>query len=294
MCQSQPAPKLNAAFPHPNDATHKIWSRLANWLQRYSSSNVWNFRHSRASNSKMSCLNQPNIKLHRAFMPVLVTSNFDDDSIKNEQARMETPFSNYNTSSVKPTYGVNYVLKSPPYAEIQDQRRPPYFQYSVLYVQNQTPRRPLQWKNPAHLSILPTYLWCNCACACTRPLVCRSVICSYWTSCIGQPIIRVPQVHEWQVSHVAISGFWPLIAVEVWKTNRSIMHRISSWIAIILLMVNGFWSMVIKAVWIMKVVDDCWLWSKFRWPEDRFPKKKSRLKLFHGPNLLRKFVFCSD
>ena len=27
-------------FPHPNDATCKIWSRLANWLQRYSSSNV--------------------------------------------------------------------------------------------------------------------------------------------------------------------------------------------------------------------------------------------------------------
>ena len=26
-------------------------------------------------------------------MPVLVTSNFDDDSIKNEQANMETPFS---------------------------------------------------------------------------------------------------------------------------------------------------------------------------------------------------------
>ena len=26
-------------------------------------------------------------------MPVLVTSNFDDDSIKNERARMKTPFS---------------------------------------------------------------------------------------------------------------------------------------------------------------------------------------------------------
>ena len=22
-------------FPHPGDATHKIWSRLADWLQRY-------------------------------------------------------------------------------------------------------------------------------------------------------------------------------------------------------------------------------------------------------------------
>ena len=28
-------------FPHPSDATHKIWSRLANWLQRYSSLKVW-------------------------------------------------------------------------------------------------------------------------------------------------------------------------------------------------------------------------------------------------------------
>ena len=30
-------------------------------------------------------------------MPVLVTSNFDDDSIKNEQASMETAFSHYKS-----------------------------------------------------------------------------------------------------------------------------------------------------------------------------------------------------
>ena len=30
-------------------------------------------------------------------MPVLVTSNFDDDLIKNEQAIMETPFSHYKS-----------------------------------------------------------------------------------------------------------------------------------------------------------------------------------------------------
>ena len=35
------------------------------------------------------------IELDGAFMPVLVTSNFDDDSIKNEWASMETPFSHY-------------------------------------------------------------------------------------------------------------------------------------------------------------------------------------------------------
>ena len=42
------------------------------------------FRHSRASNSKISGLIRPKIELGQAFMPVLVTSNFDDDSIKNQ------------------------------------------------------------------------------------------------------------------------------------------------------------------------------------------------------------------
>ena len=35
---------------------------------------------------------RPKIKLARAFMPVLITSNFDDDSIKNEHASTD-PFS---------------------------------------------------------------------------------------------------------------------------------------------------------------------------------------------------------
>ena len=34
-------------------------------------------------------------------MHVLVTSNFDDDSIKNEPASMETPFSHYYKSKGK-------------------------------------------------------------------------------------------------------------------------------------------------------------------------------------------------
>ena len=84
-------------FPTPSDATHKIWSRLTTWPQRYSSSKVLNFRHSRASNSKVSSLIRPEIKLVWAFMPVLVTSNFDDDSIKNERASMETVFSHYKS-----------------------------------------------------------------------------------------------------------------------------------------------------------------------------------------------------
>ena len=41
----------------------------------------------------MSGLIRPKIKLDQAFMPVLVTNNFDDDLIKNERANMETPFS---------------------------------------------------------------------------------------------------------------------------------------------------------------------------------------------------------
>ena len=43
----------------------------------------------------MSGLIRPKIKLDQAFMPVLVTNIFDDDSIKNERASMETLFSHY-------------------------------------------------------------------------------------------------------------------------------------------------------------------------------------------------------
>ena len=45
----------------------------------------------------MSGLIPPKIELNQAFMPVLVTSNFDDDSIKNERASMETAFSHYKS-----------------------------------------------------------------------------------------------------------------------------------------------------------------------------------------------------
>ena len=43
----------------------------------------------------MSGLIQPKIEPDQAFMPVLDTSNFDDDLSKNEQASMETPFFHY-------------------------------------------------------------------------------------------------------------------------------------------------------------------------------------------------------
>ena len=46
----------------------------------------------------MSDLIRPKIKLDQAFMPVLIISNFYDDSIKHERASMETPFSHYKST----------------------------------------------------------------------------------------------------------------------------------------------------------------------------------------------------
>ena len=43
---------------------------------------------------------RPKIKLVRAFMPVLITSNFEDDSIKNDCSSMETPFFHSNEISI--------------------------------------------------------------------------------------------------------------------------------------------------------------------------------------------------
>ena len=40
---------------------------------------------------------RPEIELVQAFMPVLVASNFDDDSIENERASMEKAFSHYKS-----------------------------------------------------------------------------------------------------------------------------------------------------------------------------------------------------
>ena len=48
-----------------------------------------------ASDFKMSGLIRP--QNDQAFMPVLVICNFDDDSIKNEQASIKTPFSHYKS-----------------------------------------------------------------------------------------------------------------------------------------------------------------------------------------------------
>ena len=47
-------------------------------------------------------------------MLVLVTSNFDDNSIKNERASMETPFSHYKSmGNFKDAQGQLTVVRSP-------------------------------------------------------------------------------------------------------------------------------------------------------------------------------------
>ena len=43
---------------------------------------------------------KPETEHVRAFMTVLVTRNFDEDSIKNERTSMETPFSHYQSMGI--------------------------------------------------------------------------------------------------------------------------------------------------------------------------------------------------
>ena len=75
-------------------------------LRDNSSSKKQNFRHSRASNSKVSSLIWPEVKFFRTFMSVLVISIFDDDSIKNERANMET-------ASFRRSRAANSVVSGP-------------------------------------------------------------------------------------------------------------------------------------------------------------------------------------
>ena len=69
----------------------------------------------------MSSLIQPEIKLVRAFIPVLVTSNFDDDSIKNEQASMETEFSHYKSIEkfFRRSRAANSIVNGPIWPKIE-------------------------------------------------------------------------------------------------------------------------------------------------------------------------------
>ena len=62
----------------------------------------------------MSGLIRPKIKLDRTFMPVFVTSNFDDDLIQNKRASIETPFSHYVYGKFfRRTRAANSVVSGP-------------------------------------------------------------------------------------------------------------------------------------------------------------------------------------
>ena len=54
-------------------------------------------------------------------MPVLVTSNFDDDSIKNERASMEAPFSHYKSMGnfLRRSRVVNSIVSGPTWLKFE-------------------------------------------------------------------------------------------------------------------------------------------------------------------------------
>ena len=72
---------------------------------RRASADIWDMGRaivfSGPSNPNVSNLNVPKIKPLQAFTYFLVTSNFDDDSIKNKQASMETSISHYKSTWFK-------------------------------------------------------------------------------------------------------------------------------------------------------------------------------------------------
>ena len=78
-----------------SDATHKIWSRLANLPQKYSSLKVWMdvvdyglLGHYRASNSKVNSLIWLEFKHVRDFMLVQITCKFHKNLIKTKKAML--------------------------------------------------------------------------------------------------------------------------------------------------------------------------------------------------------------
>ena len=94
----QSAPKtLCSLSPYPNDATQNLIKigQLALEIFKFKSVKFSSLKGKKFS--KMSGLIRPKNELKWVFMPILFTSNFDDDSIKNERASMETPFSHYKS-----------------------------------------------------------------------------------------------------------------------------------------------------------------------------------------------------
>ena len=85
----------------------------------------------------MNSLIRPEIKLVRAFMPVLVTINFDNDSIKNEHASMETAFSHFKSMG-------NFLDAQWELAEI---RTCPRFYVCLCYLQQELKTTQKSWRH---------------------------------------------------------------------------------------------------------------------------------------------------
>ena len=64
---------------------------------------------------------RPEIELVRAFMPVLATSNFDDDSIKDERASLETAFSHYKSMGIffRRSRAANSIVSGPIWSKFE-------------------------------------------------------------------------------------------------------------------------------------------------------------------------------
>ena len=92
------ASKLYAAFPHSPLMLHiKFDQDWPTGLRDIQVQKCKIFIIQGQVTPKLSSLIPPEIKLVQAFMPVPVTSNFDDDSIKSERASMEKAFSHYKS-----------------------------------------------------------------------------------------------------------------------------------------------------------------------------------------------------
>ena len=93
---------------------------------------------------------RPEFELIRDFMPVLITSKFDEDPIKNERASMETPFSHYKSMG-------NYLdaqghLTQREWSDLAEIRTPRFYAFP-RYVQVR--RRSDQNQRHKHVYVFP-------------------------------------------------------------------------------------------------------------------------------------------
>ena len=79
---------LKQPFPHPTDDTYKISSRLDNWSWRFHNKSIENLICPPGRVTPKWLIRSGLNSDVRDFMPVLVTSKFDEDPIKNELERV--------------------------------------------------------------------------------------------------------------------------------------------------------------------------------------------------------------